>query len=75
MPIVEGFFGTESDGGPSMDYCIYCYQEGVFTEPSLTKEGMIEKSTAHMQSELHLPEEESRILASNFIPKLKRWSS
>lgn len=35
--------GTELDGSKSTKYCIHCYQKGVFTMPSITLEGMIEK--------------------------------
>lgn len=73
MPLAEGFFGTEPDGLPSQDYCKFCYRKGVFTDPELTLDGMIEKSVHHMTTILGMPEERASALAKSFIPYLKRW--
>ena len=41
MPMqTAGDFGTEADGGASVDYCVYCYKNGAFTE-ACTMEEMI----------------------------------
>ncbi len=36
----EDDFGTEADGALSDDYCTHCYQNGAFTEPDITIDGM-----------------------------------
>ena len=37
MPMqTAGDFGTEADGGASVDYCVYCYKNGAFTAVSYT---------------------------------------
>lgn len=73
MPLAAEFFGTEDDGLPSLEYCKFCYRKGKFTEPDLTREGMIQKSVFHMTALLGLPEERAQALAKTVIPELKRW--
>lgn len=65
-------FGTNIDGSRNEDYCQYCYKNGEFTDPALTKEGMISK-LAEMSSEMGLTDQESRDMAEVIIPTLKRW--
>ena len=41
MPMqAAGDFGTETDGSPSGEYCVYCYKGGTFTA-ACTMEEMI----------------------------------
>ena len=73
MPLGQGFFGTEADGAESADYCKFCYQKGVFTEPTLSLEAMIKTSIQHMTTKLHMTPEEAEKLSRMHIPRLKRW--
>lgn len=75
MPVDSGFFGIESDGSESRDYCIFCYEDGKFTDEDLTADAMIEIAVMHMVSELGMPENEAQSLAKSVIPQLKRWKS
>jgi hypothetical protein len=65
--------GSNSDGTKNTEYCSFCYQDGMFTQPDFTAEEMqafcIEKMT-----ECNVP----KLLAWLFtrgIPKLDRWSA
>lgn len=63
--------GTEKDGSRSSEYCKYCYQGGVFTQPDMTLEQMKSIITTQM-NKIKLPENIiKRSLDS--LPKLKRW--
>lgn len=54
--------GTEADGLMAEDYCRFCFQSGVFTEPRLGVEEMIGRG----------PDAEGR---RRLIPGLKRWAA
>jgi len=64
--------GTEKDGTPSHDYCKYCYQQGVFTNPGITLDEMKEKMSKMMDKET-LPADILEA-ALNRLPHLKRWA-
>ncbi len=74
MPMMEPEdFGTNADGSQNDQYCHHCFENGRFTDPHITMEGMIEKCTALMK-QMHVPEaeiEQTRV----FIPMLKRWKT
>jgi len=72
-PSDKAFYGIEADGTFSLLYCKFCYKNGVFAEPELTLEGMIEKSVSHMTRVLKIPEEQAKEAARSTIPRLKRW--
>jgi len=63
--------GTEKNGEKSSTYCIYCYQNGVFTEPDITLEQMVDKVKAKLK-EFYIPGFLSGFFTKN-IPHLKRW--
>lgn len=64
-------FGTNADGSKNNEYCVYCMQQGKFTQPDITVEQMIDKVSGVMR-DMKLPE---FIISQvkTFIPKLKRW--
>ncbi len=75
MPLnEEKLLGTEKDGRPSEDYCIYCYENGSFKQPNLTLQEMIEICIPHMVAS-GMKEEESRSMMNSFLPNLKRWNT
>jgi hypothetical protein len=63
--------GSEKDGSKSTNYCMYCYENGAFKEPSMTLGQMISIVETQME-EMNLPLKliETSI---NKIPKLGRW--
>jgi len=75
IPLDEGFFGTESDGSQSLDYCRFCYEKGEFLEPAMTAELMIARTVDFMTRKLKIPEAKAREFTRAVIPKLKRWDS
>ena len=69
--------GTESDGCKSEDYCVFCYQQGKFTQ-DITMEELIEHNLRDLDqwnksAGLHLTEQEARKGLMEFLPTLKRW--
>ena len=78
MPLEnDDVIGTNKDCGKNRDYCIYCYQNGNFTE-NVTMDEMIEISLRHVK-ELFKDNpgfDENAVLDNmkSFFPKLKRWA-
>ena len=66
-------YGTELDGTKSAKYCNFCYKSGVFTEPNITMEQMIEKVIGIMMVEQVIQEDQVRHIAKIIIPTLERW--
>lgn len=73
MPMGTGFFGTQTDGTLSREYCTFCFQNGSFTQPDMTVEEMIQLSIDNMTDELGFDTDKAKSLAESFIPQLKRW--
>ncbi len=77
MPLTDDIKGTNADGSPNEDYCIYCYKEGKFTQ-EMTMEQMIEfcaQFTDQMNEQvgLSLTPEQAKEQMHRFFPNLKRW--
>ncbi|MCX6808775.1 MAG: zinc ribbon domain-containing protein [Candidatus Berkelbacteria bacterium] len=64
-------FGTNADNSQNEEYCTYCFQGGKFTWEG-TMDEMIEKLTL-MAGKMGLTEDEARKMATENLPKLKRW--
>ena len=75
MPLSDEFknFGTESDGSPVSEYCMFCYQNGGFTNPDQTVDEMVKSSIDFMTSNLGFSEEQATQMSNDVIRKLKRW--
>jgi hypothetical protein len=74
MPLDEPEqFGTDAAGTRINDYCVYCYRDGCFTEPLITREQMIAKVADLLTRIEEIPEEEAQGTAESLIPNLKRW--
>ncbi|WP_313893549.1 zinc ribbon domain-containing protein [Psychrobacillus sp.] len=75
MPIKkdEKIVGTEANGTKSNKYCIHCYENGQFTMPNVTVDGMKEIVMDKM-IEMKLPRFLAKLFTKN-IPKLERWKS
>ena len=75
MPLSQDFgnFGTNETGAPVSEYCMFCYQNGAFTNPDQTVEEMIASSVENMTTDLGMPPEQATELANTVIPSLGRW--
>ena len=67
--------GAEADGSPSGDYCRYCYQNGAFTDPEATVEGIIALNLQFNAENGYPfgPQEEAERMMRGWLPTLKRW--
>lgn len=77
MPLSAEFpdgYGTEANGAKTEEYCKFCYQDGAFTKPDQTVDGMVESSIYFMTSEFKMPREEASRLSNDVIRKLSRWN-
>jgi hypothetical protein len=68
-------FGTDINQSKITDYCHFCFQNGNFTEPEITMQGMIDKCIGIMTQQGIMPEEQARLMMAEVIPKLKRWQT
>lgn len=77
MPLAKDEdFGREVDGSLSQKYCRFCYQNGRFTNPDLTMEGMVEmaaKGWAEMDP--NVTYDQARDQMQQILPYLERWRS
>lgn len=73
LPIEDDRFGTNPDGTLSEDYCINCYEEGEFNEPTIQMEDMIERSARKMSDTGVITEDDAKKKLEKLFPKLKRW--
>ncbi len=75
MPISADFgnFGTEADGTPASEYCMFCYKDGGFTKPDQTLNEMVQSSVDFMTANLGFTSEQATAMSNDVIPKLKRW--
>lgn len=63
--------GTNADGSRSLMYCSHCFQQGNFTQPELTIEGMKARVKDKLK-EFGFPGFLAGIFTRN-IPSLLRW--
>ena len=75
MPMgdTDEMYGTETSGSKSTDYCKFCYDNGEFTNPAITLEGMIETVVAMMVKDFGFSPEDAKEQCNAGIPNLKRW--
>jgi hypothetical protein len=73
MPLEkEEDFGTNTDGRKSEEYCFHCFQKGKFLDEGITLQGKIDKNVK-FAVQMGMSESEARKMASDVLPKLKRW--
>jgi len=65
--------GTNSDLTKSEDYCIFCFHNGIFSEPEISKAEMVSRITQAMIEKTDLPKEQAHILVDQTVSSLKRW--
>ena len=70
-------FGTEADGTPSADYCVYCYKDGAFTQECTMEEMILHCARFHEEfrdeNGKSYTYEEAIAGMREFFPMLKRW--
>jgi hypothetical protein len=66
-------FGTTGTGVIATDYCGYCLQNGNYTEPKITLEGMIERVAKTLAEKQGISVEQAREMAASMLPGLDRW--
>lgn len=77
MPLNDENRGTNADGSKNDDYCMYCYQNGKFTN-DCTMDEMIE-FCAQFVDEVNknmpkpMTKEEYKDMMRLYFPMLKRW--
>ncbi len=79
MPLTNEVLGTNADGTPNEDYCIYCYKDGKFTQ-DMTMEQMIEHCAQftdeiNRNSGQNLTVKQMKEQMRQFFPHLKRWKN
>ena len=76
MPLEASFknYGTESDGTPASEYCMFCYQDGAFTNPTQTVDEMVQSSIDFMTGSMEFTLEQASKMSNDVIRKLKRWN-
>jgi len=73
MPMkIESDFGINADMSKNEEYCTYCYQNGQFTNPNITKDEMI-KSCTEMMVKYGSDKDQAEKQMMELIPALKRW--
>lgn len=77
MPLSEEFgnFGTMGDGFNHSEFCIFCFRDGGFTNPTQTMDEMIQSSIENMMQDLGMTEDKAKEIANAYIPNLKRWKN
>lgn len=65
--------GTNADASKNMDYCVYCFKDGVFTA-DVSMEEMIRFCIPHMlTAHKNMTEAQAEKMMMDFFPTLKRW--
>ena len=77
MPLNDENRGTNADGSKNEDYCMYCYQNGKFTN-DCTMDEMIEFCAQYVDEvNKNMPKpmtkEEYKDMMRQYFPMLKRW--
>ncbi len=75
MPVSAEFgnYGTQADGSPETGFCQFCFQDGGFTNPDQTLDGMVQSSIDFMTANLGFTREKASEMSNDVIPRLKRW--
>ena len=73
MPLEkEDDFGTNANGSKSEEYCFHCFQNGNFLDDGITLQEKIDKNVK-FAVQIGMSESKARKMASEVLPKLKRW--
>jgi hypothetical protein len=72
MPMSKEYFGTNKDESKNKEFCSFCFENGKFTDDSISMEEKINKNIK-IAVGMGMTKEKARALAEDTIPKLKRW--
>jgi hypothetical protein len=75
MPLNQDNKGTEMHKSKHIEYCHFCYENGEFTNPSLTFDEQKDKLINMSISKFNMPKEEAQKQADAILPGLKRWKN
>lgn len=73
----DGDLGTQADGSPSQEYCVYCLQQGKFHTQTMEEQintNLMYLDAWNESAGLHLTPEEAREQLQAYLPNLKRWA-
>ena len=75
MPLANAsLLGTEADGSPRQDMCMWGYADGAYTAPDISLDEMVEVCVGHMVSpNSGFTEEQARSYMQELLPQLVRW--
>jgi len=75
MPLTdENIIATKKDGTLNHEYCLYCYQNGNFTDPNITMQEMVDLCVCYMTTEKDgFDESIVRKMMTDLLPTLNRW--
>lgn len=76
MPLEASFnnFGIDAEGFPISEYCMFCYQNGAFTNPAQTVDEMVQSSIDYMTANLGFERDQATRMSNDVIRGLKRWN-
>ena len=76
MPIEASFnnLGTDAEGAPVSEYCMFCYQNGAFTNPDQTVDEMVQSSIDFMTANMDFERDKATQMSNDVIRGLKRWN-
>ncbi len=76
MPLSDELknYGTNTDGSPVSEYCLFCFSDGGLTNPDQTVDAMVQSSIDFMSKEFKMPVEQATQISNDVIRKLKRWN-
>ena len=73
MPLTKDKdFGTNKDKSKSEEYCFHCFRNGKFLDEGISLQEKIDKNVK-FAIQMGMSEDKARKMASNVLPKLKRW--
>lgn len=64
--------GTNADGSKNLDYCSYCYVNGLFTSPEIDTPQKMQEFCINKMKEMGMPGILAWMLTRG-IPRLSRW--
>ncbi|ERJ11338.1 zinc ribbon domain-containing protein [Haloplasma contractile] len=67
-------YGTNKNGTINTEYCKYCYSNGEFNKPDETFSEMVESCIPFEVEAEGYTEDEARIVLTEKLKPLKRWS-
>lgn len=77
-PLTVSHQGTEQSGELSKTYCDLCYQNGEWTEPTLTFEQMLAKGITGIQADQTIGKFKQWLLVKSYpmlLKKMRRWQA